>query len=104
MENGLTVTSVSAGNCEEIQGINTRNDLSCLMATLWKWKNEELMRKGVTIEDPASSFIDMDVIVDTFLEYGHGVFGTPARTPAMRYDVWRVVGPRGQAGAHCDQQ
>ena len=61
-ENGLRVASVTASSFEEIQGINTRQDLTRLMATLWKWKNDELMKKGVTIEDPGSTFIDKKYI------------------------------------------
>ena len=70
VENGLKVNSVTARSHEEIQGINTRQDLSRLMAVLWKAKNEELMTKGVTIEDPASTFIDRDVLVgrDTIIK------------------------------------
>lgn len=62
-KSGLAVSTVSVSDPDEIQGINNRNDLSRLMAILWKWKSGTLMRQGVTIEDPETTFIDSDVRV-----------------------------------------
>ncbi|MCK5706013.1 MAG: bifunctional N-acetylglucosamine-1-phosphate uridyltransferase/glucosamine-1-phosphate acetyltransferase [Candidatus Aureabacteria bacterium] len=63
VQNGQIVNSVTLQNFEELQGINTREDLRHLMSILWKWKNKELMVKGVTIEDPDTTYIDMDVVI-----------------------------------------
>jgi bifunctional UDP-N-acetylglucosamine pyrophosphorylase/glucosamine-1-phosphate N-acetyltransferase len=46
---------------EDIYGINDRVQLSRAEAILRRRKNEELMRAGVTIIDPASTFIDWNV-------------------------------------------
>ena len=54
---------------EDIYGINDRVQLAEAEKILRRRKNEELMRSGVTIMDPASTFIDMGVEVgsDTVL-------------------------------------
>jgi bifunctional UDP-N-acetylglucosamine pyrophosphorylase / glucosamine-1-phosphate N-acetyltransferase len=53
----------------EILGINTRQELAAIDGFLRNQKCEALMAEGVTIVDPASTFIDVDVQVgqDTIL-------------------------------------
>lgn len=46
---------------EDIYGINDRVQLAAAEKILRQRKNEELMLEGVTIMDPLSTFIDMDV-------------------------------------------
>ncbi|MGI6413361.1 MAG: bifunctional UDP-N-acetylglucosamine diphosphorylase/glucosamine-1-phosphate N-acetyltransferase GlmU [Syntrophomonadaceae bacterium] len=58
-EVGLLLTEAS----EEIYGINDRVQLSVAERILRNRKNDELMRSGVTIIDPASTFIDQDVTI-----------------------------------------
>lgn len=49
---------------QDIHGINDRVQLSEAQAIMYQRKNIELMKNGVTIVDPASTFIDKDVQVD----------------------------------------
>jgi bifunctional UDP-N-acetylglucosamine pyrophosphorylase/glucosamine-1-phosphate N-acetyltransferase len=54
---------------EDIYGINDRIQLASAEKILRRRKNEELMMSGVSIVDPASTFIDTDVMIgrDTIL-------------------------------------
>jgi bifunctional UDP-N-acetylglucosamine pyrophosphorylase/glucosamine-1-phosphate N-acetyltransferase len=63
----VAVCLLDAG--EDIYGINDRVQLAEAEKILRRRKNEALMRSGVTIMDPASTFIDLDVEVgsDTVL-------------------------------------
>lgn len=58
---GEKVWAVAADDFEETLGINSRSQLAGAEKILRHRKNEELMAKGVTIMDPASTFIDADV-------------------------------------------
>ncbi len=49
----------------EIRGINSRTELAEVAALVRQGKNEELMGAGVTIVDPATTYIDDDVEVGT---------------------------------------
>jgi len=56
--------SVLLGDAEEdVYGVNDRVQLSHAEAVMRKRKNMELMKKGVTIIDPATTFIDSSVEV-----------------------------------------
>jgi bifunctional UDP-N-acetylglucosamine pyrophosphorylase/glucosamine-1-phosphate N-acetyltransferase len=55
------VGAFKIANPEEILGVNTRQELSGMDRAMRRRKCEELMTQGVTIFDPASTFIDMDV-------------------------------------------
>jgi len=48
-------------NSEEVLGINTRQELAAVDHVMRRNKCEALMTGGVTIVDPASTFIDVDV-------------------------------------------
>ncbi len=54
----LTVSS------DDIHGINDRIQLSAAQKIMYQRKNNELMRSGVTIIDPSSTFIDNEVTID----------------------------------------
>lgn len=56
----------------EIRGINSRSELAETSRIVRQKKNEELMAAGVTIEDPATTYIDDDVVVgaDTVIHPG----------------------------------
>ncbi len=56
----------------EIRGINSRSELAEASRIVRQKKNEELMAAGVTIEDPATTYIDDDVVVgaDTVIHPG----------------------------------
>jgi bifunctional UDP-N-acetylglucosamine pyrophosphorylase/glucosamine-1-phosphate N-acetyltransferase len=57
----LKVGAYKAPNPVEILGINTRQELAAMDHFLRQQKCESLMAEGVTIVDPESTFIDVDV-------------------------------------------
>jgi bifunctional UDP-N-acetylglucosamine pyrophosphorylase / glucosamine-1-phosphate N-acetyltransferase len=59
----LKVGAYKARNPVEILGINTRQELAAMDHFLRQQKCESLMAEGVTIIDPESTFIDVDVQV-----------------------------------------
>jgi bifunctional UDP-N-acetylglucosamine pyrophosphorylase/glucosamine-1-phosphate N-acetyltransferase len=60
---GLGVESVSVSDPDEIRGVNSRAELTAVSGLVRQQKNSELMAGGVTIEDPATTYIDDDVQV-----------------------------------------
>ena len=70
---GRPVLTLRVGDPAEVLGINTRVELAALDAVLRRRKNESLMLDGVTLEDPASTFIDADVLVGTDTTIGPAV-------------------------------
>jgi bifunctional UDP-N-acetylglucosamine pyrophosphorylase/glucosamine-1-phosphate N-acetyltransferase len=68
----LPVETVTVDDPAEIRGVNTRSELAELSAIMRQNKNEELMAAGVTIVDPATTYIDPDVEVgpDTVIHPG----------------------------------
>jgi bifunctional UDP-N-acetylglucosamine pyrophosphorylase/glucosamine-1-phosphate N-acetyltransferase len=48
---------------DEIRGINSRTELAEVSKMVRQQKNEELMAAGVTLIDPATTYIDADVVV-----------------------------------------
>jgi bifunctional UDP-N-acetylglucosamine pyrophosphorylase/glucosamine-1-phosphate N-acetyltransferase len=62
---GLGVETLTVSNPDEIRGINSRAELAEVSRIVRQKKNSELMAAGVTIEDPATTFIDGDVEVGT---------------------------------------
>ncbi len=57
-ERGLKVEISSTPDSEKVMGINSRLELAMAFSILKRRKLEKLMRHGVTILDPASTFID----------------------------------------------
>jgi bifunctional UDP-N-acetylglucosamine pyrophosphorylase/glucosamine-1-phosphate N-acetyltransferase len=66
------VEAVVLADPNEIRGINSRSELAESSRIVRQKKNEELMAAGVTIEDPATTYIDEDVVVgaDTVVHPG----------------------------------
>ena len=60
---GLGVETVVLDDPTEILGVNSRSELAVVSAHLRDRKNEELMAAGVTIVDPAGTWIEPDVSV-----------------------------------------
>ena len=58
-----TVTTFTIPSAVEIRGINSRTELAEVGKMVRQQKNEELMAAGVTIIDPATTYIDTDVEV-----------------------------------------
>ena len=67
-----TVETVVLEDPNEIRGINSRSELAEASRIVRQKKNEELRAAGVTIEDPATTYIDDDVVVgaDTVIHPG----------------------------------
>ena len=69
---GLGVEAVALELADEIRGINSRAELAEASRLVRQTKNEALMAAGVTIEDPATTYIEPDVSVgaDTVIHPG----------------------------------
>ena len=59
----LHVEGVGVEDPDQIRGINSRSELAEASRIMRQTKNEELMAAGVTIEDPATTYIDDDVVI-----------------------------------------
>ena len=70
----LMVETLSVDNPEEIRGINSRTELADVSRVVRQTKNEELMAAGVTLIDPATTYIDPDVVVGPDTVIHPGVF------------------------------
>ena len=68
----LGAEAVVVDDPNEIRGINSRSELAEASRIVRQKKNEELMAAGVTIEDPATTYVDDDVVVgaDTVIHPG----------------------------------
>jgi bifunctional UDP-N-acetylglucosamine pyrophosphorylase/glucosamine-1-phosphate N-acetyltransferase len=66
------VGAVVVENAGEIRGVNTLSELAEVSTSMRQKKNEELMAAGVTIIDPATTYIDPDVMIgsDTVVHPG----------------------------------
>jgi len=73
----LGVETLLVDNPQEIRGINSRTELAEVSRIVRQTKNEELMAAGVTIIDPATTYIDPDVQVgpDTVIHPGVAIEG-----------------------------
>jgi bifunctional UDP-N-acetylglucosamine pyrophosphorylase/glucosamine-1-phosphate N-acetyltransferase len=71
-ERGLAVETVELNDSREILGVNSRKELADVAEIFKAARNEELMASGVTIVDPATTFIGPDVTVgpDTIIRPG----------------------------------
>jgi bifunctional UDP-N-acetylglucosamine pyrophosphorylase / glucosamine-1-phosphate N-acetyltransferase len=61
---GDRVSAHLANPAEDAEGVNTRADLAAAAAALRDRVNEEHMLNGATIVDPATTWIDADVVVE----------------------------------------
>ncbi len=64
---GLTVETMTLPDANEIKGVNSRVELAALSREMRLRKCEALMLAGVTIEDPATTYIDstVEIAADT---------------------------------------
>jgi bifunctional UDP-N-acetylglucosamine pyrophosphorylase/glucosamine-1-phosphate N-acetyltransferase len=76
-QRGLGVETVTVSNPDEIRGINSRIELAAVSRIVRNQKNAELMVAGVTIEDPATAYIDREVTIgaDTIVHPGVSLEG-----------------------------
>jgi len=72
------VESVTVQDADEVLGINSRSELAAMNRSMRNQKNAELMAAGVTLEDPATAYIDPDVTIgaDTIIHPGVALEGT----------------------------
>jgi bifunctional UDP-N-acetylglucosamine pyrophosphorylase / glucosamine-1-phosphate N-acetyltransferase len=77
-DQGKTVEAVAVRDAEEILGVNSRKELADVSGVLRDRKNADLMAAGVTIIDPATTWIQPDVVigVDTIVHPGVYLEGT----------------------------
>ena len=68
----LPVETLVVDDPGQVRGINTRSELAEMSASMRQTKNEELMAAGVTLIDPATTYIDPGVVVgaDTVIHPG----------------------------------
>ena len=62
-DRGLAVETVEAEDLREVQGINSRSELAEAAAAVRRARCEALMAAGVTIVDPAVTYLDASVTV-----------------------------------------
>jgi len=74
---GRGVETLVVSNVDEIRGINSRAELAAVSRIVRQNKNAELMAAGVTIEDPATTYVDPGVTIgaDTILHPGVSIEG-----------------------------
>ena len=77
------VETVTLEDPTEILGVNSRRELADVAAHLRDRKNDALMAAGVTIIDPATTWIEPDVAI------GAGHHPPPGRLPAGTHPDWR---------------
>jgi bifunctional UDP-N-acetylglucosamine pyrophosphorylase / glucosamine-1-phosphate N-acetyltransferase len=73
----LRVETLLVEDPQEIRGINSRTELAEVSRIVRQTKNEELMAAGVTIIDPATTYIEPDVEIgpDTVIHPGVAIQG-----------------------------
>jgi bifunctional UDP-N-acetylglucosamine pyrophosphorylase/glucosamine-1-phosphate N-acetyltransferase len=77
-ERGSIVETVTVSNPDEIRGINSRLELAAVSRIVRDQKTAELMAAGVTIEDPATAYVDAGVTIgaDTILHPAVSIEGS----------------------------
>jgi bifunctional UDP-N-acetylglucosamine pyrophosphorylase / glucosamine-1-phosphate N-acetyltransferase len=82
-ERGLPVATIPVEDATEVRGVNSQAELAELAAIVRRNRVTELMAAGVTVVDPATVYVDMDVSVgaDTVLHpnvylEGHTTIGS----------------------------
>jgi bifunctional UDP-N-acetylglucosamine pyrophosphorylase / glucosamine-1-phosphate N-acetyltransferase len=105
---GRTVETVTMADAAEIQGINSRVELAAVSRSLRERKNAALMEAGVTLEDPDTTYIDMDVQIgaDTIVKPGVSIeSGTTIGSGCVIHSGARIarstVGDRAVILNHC---
>ncbi len=104
----LEVSTLTVENAREIRGINSRSELAEVGAIVRQMKNEELMAAGVTLIDPATTYIQQDVVVgrdtvihpNVYLE-GRTVIGEACEVYAGARIVDSTIGNRVTIRNYC---
>jgi bifunctional UDP-N-acetylglucosamine pyrophosphorylase/glucosamine-1-phosphate N-acetyltransferase len=71
-QKGLRLEALCLESPDELRGVNTRVDLADLTRVLRARKNRAVMLDGVTLEDPAATYIDLDVTIGADTIVGAG--------------------------------
>jgi bifunctional UDP-N-acetylglucosamine pyrophosphorylase/glucosamine-1-phosphate N-acetyltransferase len=74
----LPVETLAVDNPQEIRGINSRTELAEVSRLVRQTKNEELMAAGVTLIDPATTYVgpDVEIGADTVVHPGVTIEGS----------------------------
>ena len=105
---GLGVSTLTLRSADEIRGINSRRELAEVSCLVRNAKNEELLAAGVTLIDPATTYVEaeVDVGADTvihpnvYLE-GRTVIGAACEIHAGSRLVNATVGDRVTIRNYC---
>lgn len=105
---GQTVHAVKAADPAEALGVNTVAELAAAASLLRRRRVEAVMAAGASVEDPASTHIGLDAVVEadavirpyTFLE-GRTVVRGGARVGPFARLVDAEIGPGAQVLDHC---
>ena len=105
---GLGVETVEVTDSDEVRGINSQTELAEVRQIVRQSKNEELMAAGVTIEDPATTYVDADVTIgpDTVIHpnvilEGHTTIGARCELHAGVRIVDSTLGDDVLVNNHC---
>ena len=108
VEGGEEVAVHRAADPAEIEGVNTRAELAAAAAALRDRINERHMLAGVTIADPATTWIDAtvelaaDAVVEPFTVLrGRTSVGAGAQIGPHAVAIDAVIGPGALAGPFC---
>ena len=96
-QRGLIVETVTVSNPDEIRGINSRTELAAVSRIVRDQKNAELMAAGVTIEDPATTYIDAGVTIGADTDHPSRASRSKARrrsAPAAKSTAARASSTR----------
>lgn len=90
---GRAVEAMVLGDADESLGINTRGELARAAAVVRGRKNEALMASGVTLVDPESTYIDVDVEVgrDCIVEPGVVITGPSRLGEGVHVKAYTVI-------------
>jgi bifunctional UDP-N-acetylglucosamine pyrophosphorylase/glucosamine-1-phosphate N-acetyltransferase len=91
---GLKVSALAVDRPEEILGINSRAELAAMSERVWRARREALMASGVTLEDPATTYVDAGVTVgpDSVIRPGVSLLGnTTIGARAVIHSGVRIV-------------
>ena len=81
------VETLCLDSADQLRGVNSRLDLAELSAIMRHRKNRALMLAGVTLIDPATTYVDMDVTVGPDSTLGPGVVLEGSTTLGARCTV-----------------
>ena len=105
---GRVVATMTVADPHEVLGINSRSELAAVSGIVRQARNAQLMADGVTIEDPATTYIDANVRVgtDTVIHpgvalEGRTVIGSGCEIHSGARIVDSTIGDRTVVYNHC---